>query len=75
MNNLQKRIRVLEAKHAPTITRQGMEIMAMLKASELGVDALSIPERALLTDDRIRELLETYEDYVRNRYKGVETHG
>ena len=71
MNNLRKRIRVLEAKHAPTITRQGMEIMAMLKASEFGFNVLTPVEKALLTDDRLQELQETYDEYVSNRCKGV----
>ena len=75
MNNLEKRIVALEAEHKPDVVRKGMEIEAMLKASELGFDALTPAEKALLSDDRIRELMETYDEYVRNRYKGVETHG
>ena len=72
---LEKRIGALEAEHRPDVARAGLEIMAMLKASELGFDALTPAEKALLSDDRIRELMETYDEYVRNRYKGVETHG
>jgi len=72
---LEKRIGALEAEHKPDVVRRGMEIEVMLKASELGFDALTQVEKFLITDDRIRELLETNEDYVNNRCKGVETHG
>ena len=68
---LEKRIVALEAEHKPDIVRRGMEIEAMLKARELGFDALIAPERALLTDDRLQELQQTYVDYVSNRCKGV----
>ena len=53
---LEKRIGILEAEHKPDVVRAGMEIMAMLKASELGFDVLTQAEKALLTDDRLQEL-------------------
>ena len=64
---LEKRIGVLEAEHRPDIARASMEIEVMLKASELGFDVLTQAEKALITNDRLQELQQTYEEYIENR--------
>ena len=75
MNNLQKRIMNLERSHRPDIVRASREIESLLKVRECGLESLTSEERSLLSDNFLARLRETYEDYVRNRYKGVETHG
>ena len=75
MNNLQKRIMNLERSHRPDIVRASREIESLLKVRECGLESLTSEERSVLSDNFLARLRETYEDYVRNRYKGVETHG
>ena len=65
--SLEKRIGALEAEHRPDVARAGLEIMAMLKAAELGFDALTQAEKVLITNDRLQELQQTYEEYIENR--------
>ena len=73
--SLEKRIGALERSHRPDIVRASREIESLLKARECGLESLTSEERALLSDNFLARLQQTYEDYVKNRYKGVETHG
>jgi len=73
--SLEKRIMDLERSHGPDIVRASREIESLLKARECGLESLTSEERSVLSDNFLARLRETYEDYVRNRYKGVETHG
>ena len=74
MKGLEKRIVVLEEGLRPDVVKQGREIEAMLKAYELGFEALTPAEKAVLPDSLLRELEEIYEEYVENRGKVVRKH-
>jgi len=74
MKGLEKRIVVLEEGLRPDVAKQGREVEAMLKAYELGFEALSPAEKAALPDSLLRELqkLQDEED-AREQSQGGES--